>query len=83
MIRIGGLYAQKVETFTDGLCDSSFVSLYGLRLIESQLLRVSKLLPSFSSMFLLRTCKPLVSLAAGHNCFAAVGNRPEKLPSDG
>ncbi|KAM7511594.1 hypothetical protein LguiB_010469 [Lonicera macranthoides] len=34
-ILIGGLYAQKVETFAGGLCDSSFVSLYGLRLIES------------------------------------------------
>ncbi|KAM7477486.1 hypothetical protein LguiA_025699 [Lonicera macranthoides] len=35
VIRIGGLYAQKVKTFAGGLCDSSFVSLYSLRLIES------------------------------------------------
>ncbi|KAM7514746.1 hypothetical protein LguiA_004329 [Lonicera macranthoides] len=35
VIRIGGLYEQKVKTFAGGLCNSSFVSFYGLRLIES------------------------------------------------
>ncbi|KAM7514709.1 hypothetical protein LguiA_004292 [Lonicera macranthoides] len=39
-IRIGGLYAQKVETFAGGLCDSSFVSFVILHCRDTSLILV-------------------------------------------